>query len=123
MNETNREDAPSSRYVPDDPSLWEQMATTFRGSQRGWTILFFSEGVVLTVLAVVTAVRFFQADTVRLQIGYAASFLFMIQIVVLIKVFFWMMMNRNEVLRRVSRLERKIDRILGEVGSAGSPRA
>jgi len=112
MNKPEKEGSSSSRFVPDDPSLCEQMATTFRGTQRGFTILFFVEGIIFTVLAVITAVRFFQVDTVRLQIGYAASFLFVIQIVVLIKIYFWMMMNRNEVLRRFSILERKIDRVL-----------
>jgi hypothetical protein len=98
-------------FVPDDPPLLEQMASTFRGSQRWLTTLVFVEGIVVFVLAVVTALRFFEVETARLQIGYVGSFLFLILVLMMIKVWYWMMLNRNVLMRRIVRLEKKLDRI------------
>ena len=97
-------------FVPDDPPLLEQMAATFRGSQRWLTIAVFTEGTIVFILAVITALRFFEVETTRLQIGYVGSFLFLILILVMIKIWYWMLLNRNVLMRRIAKLEEKLDR-------------
>ena len=97
--------------VTDDPPLMEQIAETFRGRQRGLTILVWLDGFAIFILAVLCAWRFFQVDTPRLQIMYAVCFLFFMIGVVAIKIWYWMVIHRNQVVRRILRLERRIEQL------------
>jgi hypothetical protein len=95
--------------VTDDPPLMEQIAETFRGRQRGMTILVWLDGFAIFILAILCAWRFFQVETPRLQIMYASCFLFFMVGVVAIKIWYWMVLHRNQVVRRIVRLERTIE--------------
>ena len=94
--------------VTDEPPLLQQIATTFKGRQRGLSILIWFDSFVLFAIAVLCAWRFFQVDTARMQILYATCFLFFMIGVIAIKIWYWMLLHRNEVVRRMVRLEQRI---------------
>ena len=91
-----------------DAPLMQQLADTFRGRQRGLSILIWFDGFLLFAIAVLCAWRFFQVDTARVQILYATSFLFFMVAVIAVKIWYWMLLHRNEVVRRMARLEQRI---------------
>jgi hypothetical protein len=97
--------------ITDDPPLMEQIAETFRGRQRGMTILVWLDGFAIFILAILCAWRFFQVETPRLQIMYAVCFLFFMIGVVAVKIWYWMVIHRNQVVRRIVRLERRIEEL------------
>ena len=63
---------------------------------------------VLFAIAVLCAWRFFQVDTARMQILYATCFLFFMIAVIAVKIWYWTLLHRNEVVRRIVRLEQRI---------------
>jgi len=105
---SNRPGAPE---IGDDPPLREQLAETLRGAQRWQSILVWVDGIVLFVLGVLCAWRFFVVETTWLQIMYATCFLFFMSAVFAIKVWYWMLLFRNQVVRRTNRIEERLDQL------------
>jgi hypothetical protein len=93
--------------VYDEPGLFEQMADTFRGPMKVWNIWVFLGGLMVLALAVGCAWRFFQVETTRLQILYAGSFLLFTQALGMMKIWYWLQLARNQIIRRIEGLERK----------------
>jgi hypothetical protein len=94
--------------VTDDPPFVAQVCETFQGRQRGLTVLVWFEGFFFFILAVLCAWRYFQVDTPRLQIMYATCFLLFTLILVLLKIWFFILIHRNRVVERIVRLEERI---------------
>ena len=94
-----------------EQSLHEMVIASFKGKQRWLVIMSFCGGFVYTGLAIFTAVRFFQAETMRAMIGYATGFIFCLIAVGLTKVWYWMQLDKNAILREVKRLELQVARL------------
>lgn len=94
--------------VYDEPGLFAQAADLFRGPMKVWNILVWLMSLVFFFLAVGCAWRFFQVETTRLQIMYAASFLLLSQVLAMLKMWAWLQLNRNQVIRRIEQLERDL---------------
>ncbi len=89
-------------------SLLQQSLGTFRG-QDGW----FNVVVVIVSLAFLgvmiwSAVSFFDAESTKMQIMWAVVFMFANTVVGMLKLWFWLCMNRNSVIREVKRLELQV---------------
>ncbi|MBX3315654.1 MAG: hypothetical protein KF902_02185 [Phycisphaeraceae bacterium] len=63
-------------------------------------------------LAVWAGVRFFDAPDARGMIMWAVIFLFSTQSIAMLKLWYWMLMNRNAVAREVKRLEFQVARLV-----------
>ncbi len=88
-----------------DQGMWEMFATTLHGKQKWWMVLIHLWGFVFFAASVFVLVRFFQAETTKEMVGYAMAFLFFMNGVGMMKMWVWMSMNRNSILREVKRLE------------------
>ncbi len=76
---------------------------------QGWAIiLVFVHFFFFLALAIVCGILFLITDTTKYQIMYAAFFVCCILIGYLIKVFGWGMVNKNNILREIKRLELRI---------------
>lgn len=74
-----------------------------------WTAIFF--GIYcgfFHLLAIISAVLFFQVDQVKYQMMYVALFLFFMQRSALVKTIGWQRLNKHSVEREVKRLELRI---------------
>ena len=91
--------------VGGEPSLLEQVQLTFRTRNRGLVALTFASGLVFFALAVLSATRFYAAEAVREQILWGAATFYALLIVLGIKVWYWMELNRAALLRELKRLE------------------
>jgi len=101
-----------------EPGLFA-MTTSVMRSRHWWmnlVVVLFT--LTFTALAVFVAVRFFHADGVREQIMYATGFIAFLLMVQALKLWFWMAMNRNAVLREVKRVELQVAALHG--GPRGS---
>lgn len=94
-----------------EQGLLEQSFSVFQGKQ-GWIA-----GVVTVVSvflfagAVYSAWNFFHADEVIAAAQWAAGAWFLMTMVAFIKVWFWMRMESNRVLREIKRLELQFARL------------
>ena len=94
-----------------EQSLHEMVIASFRGKQRWLVITMFCGTFVYVGLAIVVAMRFFQVETTRAMIGYATAFIFCLTAVGLMKVWYWMQLDKNAILREVKRLELQVARL------------
>ncbi|MFH1108882.1 MAG: DUF6768 family protein [Planctomycetota bacterium] len=91
-----------------EEGVFRQMAAVFRGKTRWMAIAVTVESVVFLVLMILAAVEFFQTDEIKWQIFYATGLLLLAMLLVLIKLWGWMQMNRNSTRREIKRLELRI---------------
>ncbi len=98
------------------PGLIELLLGAFRGQSILMNIMFMVPGLGFTVLAFLSIFWFFEAQTVRDQIMYATIFMTCNAIVMSLKIWFWMVMNRNATTREIKRLELQVARMVSKVG-------
>ncbi|MCS1407258.1 MAG: hypothetical protein M2R45_00415 [Verrucomicrobia subdivision 3 bacterium] len=89
----------------DEQSILEQVAESFKGRSR--TLVFFAIGdmLLLLVLGIVAVVKIFHAEAQREMIFWASFLVFALLGIGLIKIWYWMELNKNAILRKVKRLE------------------
>jgi len=97
----------------EEQGLFEQALGVMRGKQR--LIAVFAYSVMFAFLAVVVyaTIRFFSAETTRDQIAWAVCFLFSTMSIAMLKIWFWMQMDKNTVIREVKRLELQVATLAG----------
>lgn len=100
-----------------EPPLLTQVAEAMAG--RSWWLNLLAVPLMFAFFGVCvwSAVRFFGETQTREQIMWAVVFLFSTQSIAMLKLWYWMLMNRNAVTREVKRLELQVARLV-ERGSA-----
>ena len=98
------------------PGLIELLLGAFRGQSILMNIMFMVPGLVFTVLAVLSIFWFFDARTVRDHIMFATIFVTCNLIVMTMKIWFWMGMNRNATTREIKRLEIQVAELSRKLG-------
>lgn len=100
-----------------EPSMRTQIAETFRGRFRWLAWLATFSRIVFVILAVITATQFFRVDGTRELIAYATLFLICVVASAFIKLWYWMLLIKNSVIREIKRLELQIAELTRELGS------
>ena len=91
-----------------EQSLWERVLDSFCGESRWLVGLIFFSIAAFVVLAVVGAEQLLQATNLREVIMWAVAAGFCVFAVGLMKVWYWMELNKNAVVREVKRLELQV---------------
>ncbi len=104
----------------DEPSMVAMVFEVFRGRHRWLVICMNLVSVAMLVLAIVAAVQFFKVETTREMIAWAVGFLFCISAMSMLKLWFWLEMQKNSITREVKRLELQIARLAGRLESPDS---
>jgi len=123
MNELDRkiqealrnEDAELFNELGDEPTILEMVMETFRGKHKWLTFLGIIGTLVFMVLFVLAAIRFFQAEETRELILWAAGCIICLSAVSMMKVWYWMELNKNVVTREIKRLELQIARLASRI--------
>ncbi len=100
-----------------EPPMRTQIAETFRGRFRwlAWLAVFYR--IVFLVFAVIAAIQFFRVDGTRELIAYATLFLICVVASAFIKLWYWMLLIKNSVIREIKRLELQIAELTQDLGS------
>ncbi len=113
MDEHEMDDAihRAMRSGTNEPPLLMQVTEALSG--RTWWFNLIGVPVMLAFLgvAVWAGIRFFEASETRGMILWAVVFLFSAQSIGLLKLWYWMLLNRNSVTREVKRLELQVARL------------
>lgn len=99
------EDAALLDRLGADQTLHRQVLATFRGRLRWFNIAGWIAGVVLFGVGCVLARRFVQAQEVREMLLWGAASALAFAGVVLVKIWFWLELQKNEIVRELKRLE------------------
>ncbi len=105
------QDAELFEEIGGEQGFMEMIADTFHGRRRWMVFLVWIYLFVFTGLSVLTAIQFFQVETTRAMLAWAIGFVFCINAVAMLKMWYFMEMNRNAVTREVKRLELQIARL------------
>ena len=91
-----------------DMSLHEMTAAVYRGKMRWISVMTTLWMLVFFVLAIICAWQFFQTDVLSELVMWATGFGFCIMTVTMMKIWFWMEMQKAAILREVKRVELQI---------------
>ncbi|UCC30853.1 MAG: hypothetical protein JSU86_00980 [Phycisphaerales bacterium] len=97
--------------LSDEQSLCQMVIDSFRTRHRWMVAIMFFWIAAYFIVAIFSAVRFFQAETTRVQIAWAVAFMFCVTAISMMKAWYWMELNKNAVTRRIKRLELQIARL------------
>ena len=91
-----------------EDSLWSMARDFYNMRMLPVIIVVWAYSIILIVLSIFSAVRFFRSELVKDQIMYAAIFICCVQFIVLMKLFSWQMIHRNNIKRQINRLARRL---------------
>lgn len=91
-----------------DESVCSMMAGMFRGRQCWLTCIAWIDALIFTIIAVISAVKFFGAETTDDKLLWLGVFLTSVIVIALVKLWCWGMMARNTIIREIRRLEDRI---------------
>jgi len=106
-----QEDAELYEDLDGEPSVFEMMAEAFQGRHWWLNALTFFWTLVFFVLAIVSAVKFFNTQDTNTAMMWAIAFIFCMMAVAMLKMWFWMELQKNAVTREIKRLELQIARL------------
>lgn len=95
----------AGEQLAEEPNLAEELITAFRGRNRFTNAMAFIFSLVSLAAFVWSAIRFYEAEIVRDQLLWGGVALFTIIFISFMKVWFWMEMHSNRVLREIKRVE------------------
>jgi hypothetical protein len=91
-----------------DQALRQQVLATFEGRLRWYNAAGWAGGLVLFAAALVCARRFVRASDVGEMLRWGAGAALALAGVLLVKVWFWLELQKNAVVREVKRLELQV---------------
>lgn len=109
------EDADLLKDFDDEPNIFEMIIDVFRGKLRWLTMLSVFWTLVFFVLSVICAVKFFNTEVSNDKILWAVGFMIFMSAVSMLKIWFWLELNKNAITREIKRLELQIARLAGRL--------
>ena len=109
------EDAELFKDYAEEPSVFEMLMETCRGRHRWLNILGAFWTLVFLVLGIVAAVKFFSAEGTRDIVMWAAACIVCVSAVSMLKIWYFLDMNKNAVTREIKRLELQIARLAARI--------
>jgi hypothetical protein len=95
-----------------EPPLLTQVTEAMAGRTWWFNVVGVAVLLAFTALAVLSVVRFFHSTETRDMIMWATIFIFCDTSVGMLKLWYWVRMNRNAVTREVKRLELQVARLI-----------
>jgi hypothetical protein len=99
------EDAALLDRLGADQALHRQVLATFEGRLRWFNVAGWIAGVALFGVACVLTWRFVQAEDLRDMLRWGAASALAFAGIALVKVWFWLELQKNAIVREVKRLE------------------
>ena len=102
-----------------EQSIHEMLIDSFRGKSRWLVVMTFAATLVFLALTVFSAVQFFRAASDRQMIVWAVAVAFGLLSIGMIKIWYWMELNKNALTREIKRVELQIARLAARLGRDG----
>ncbi|MEO1051310.1 MAG: DUF6768 family protein [Bacteroidota bacterium] len=99
----------------DEQSLPEMFTGLFQGKQKWLTILTAFMQLMLFIVAVICAVNFLQTEALREMIIWGAGFFLFFMAVTTLKMWHWMQIDKNALMREMKRLELQVAALASKI--------
>lgn len=110
-----KEDAELFEELSGEPSMYEMVMETFRGRYRWMAFVAVFYTIVFIALFIFAGIKFFHADETRDMLMWAAACVVCWSAIFMMKVWYWMELNKNALTREIKRLELQIARLAGRL--------
>jgi len=100
-----RQDASDDNAIPEPSGVVEEFFTTFRQRQRWLTAVIILANVGTLVGALWTGIKFYHAPDLMMALRWGGATLAFFFVFVVLKIWFWLEIHTNRVLREVKRVE------------------
>ena len=97
----------SDRELP----IRTQVAETFRGRFRWVVLLAVFFRILFLIIAIIAVVQFFRVTGTRDLVAYATLFLASVVATAALKLWYWMLLIKNSVIREIKRLELQVAKL------------
>ena len=99
----------------DEPSIWESFSSIFKGKNR-W-ITYYSMFIVigLTIFSVYALIQFISVATIPEMIKWGAAMFASFISVGFLKVYYWMQMDKNVMMKEIKRLGLQLSLLLNKI--------
>ena len=112
-----KDDVELMEHYRGEASLHEMLIEVFRGRRRWVNVLAFIGSCMIFVLLFVMAYQFFQAETTKAMIAWATGFLWGVMWIVMLKIWFYVEVNKNSITREIKRLELQLANLSRQHGA------
>lgn len=112
-----REDNALEEVTRTEAGTWELYFSTMKGRNRLYGFLVNFWFLVFVIVLFYSAYRYFQVEELRPTITWGLSVVLSGMIIMSMKVWVWMDMQKNSVLREVKRVELQLVRLLAQAES------
>ena len=99
------EDAELLEHFQGEAPIHEMVIDLFRGRHRWLNIFMYAMAWVIFIVLIIFGRQFFLAETTQAMIAWATGVLIGVMWLVLMKLWFWLEMQKNSVNREIKRLE------------------
>ncbi|WP_016957416.1 DUF6768 family protein [Catenovulum agarivorans] len=99
------------------PGIFGMINNSYRGALRIWLIIASIAGVIATALLLWCGYEFVMAELVIDKIHWGIWFIVSLFIQAMLKLWFFMEMNRNSTVREIKRLELAVERLYNKLDS------
>ncbi len=110
-----KEDAELFEDLGGEPSMYEMVMETFRGRYRWMVIVAVFYSIVFIALFVFAAIKFFNAEATRDMMMWAALCIVCWFAIAMLKIWYWMELNKNSITREIKRVELQIARLAARI--------
>ncbi len=111
FGELSADDAAFLEQLEEDRGLYSQMADTFAGPMRYWTVFAFVLSLAFFIGAIYSLVQLWGGPPMRDSLLWLAMFGWLILAVAMIKIWFWMRLNQITLLRELKKIELQVSRL------------
>ena len=111
------EEATYYEKLEEEQTLFQEMASIYKG-RRAWITIWVSfVMVVLLIGGIYCLIEFFRTDEVKQLMIWGGGFFFAMMTISALKVYAWLQMDRNAIIREMKRLEFQVNALVKEVGN------
>lgn len=111
------EDAELLEHLPAEAPLHEMVIDLFRGKHRWLNIFLYVMSWAIFLLLIFVGRQLYLAETTRALIGWSTGFLVGVMWLVLMKIWFWLELQKNSITREVKRLELQVANLSRQLGT------
>lgn len=112
-----KEDVEMMEHYRGEAPFHEMLLDSFRGRNRFLNAMAMAATIIVTILLIVSGYQFFQVESTRAMIAWASGFVTCAVATGLLKIWFWLELNKSAITREIKRLELQIANLSRQVGS------
>jgi hypothetical protein len=114
------EDPELLEHYRGEQSIPQMVIDSFRSRHRWLVLIVFTSIGGLFLLSLFAAYQFFQIESIREMIAWATIFIFCAIGISMMKVWYWMELNKNSLSREIKRMELELANLSRRITAGGS---